>query len=152
MSRATVITDASYCQQTGSAGWAAWVRIDGHFAAIKMSGQPKHPPVNSTFAEIYAALNGIWLAYHHGARDILIQSDCMTVIHLVAGRCKNQDMVKLWRDGMSLMPSANVAARHVKGHNYNKVKDARTYVNDWCDRQAYFQMEKGRDKCRSVKK
>lgn len=149
--KATVITDASFCHQTRAAGWAAWVSIDGHFAAIKMAGATKVKPLNSTFAEIYAALNGIWLAHQHGADTVLIQSDCMTVIHLVAGRCKNTEMVRLWTEAMALIP-VKLTARHVKGHNYGRVKDARTFVNDWCDKQAYFHMEKGRDKCRSAKR
>lgn len=148
---ATAITDASFCHQTRSAGWAAWIRIDGHHAAIKAAGQTKVKPLNSTFAEIYAALNGIWLAHHHGAEAVLIQTDCMTVVHLVNSRCKNVDMVRLWASGRALIPVA-VKARHVKGHNLHKVKDARTFVNDWCDKQAYFHMEQGRDQCRLAKK
>lgn len=145
MTRATVITDASYCQKTGSAGWAAWVRVDDRLEAIRRAGPIKQRPKTSTFAEVYAALNGLWLAIHHGATEVLLQTDCMTVIHLNSGQCKSPELVDLWNRSLARADmQAKVQTKHVKGHNLHRRKDARTWVNDWCDKQARVYMEKGR--------
>ena len=133
--RSTVITDASHCPKTGAAGFGAYIRIDGHPAPFQYSGPLKPPTHSSTFAEVRAALIGIWYAAKLGATDVLIQSDCMTIIHLANGRCKSAGLVALWREAM-LRPDMQVRleARHVKGHI--AIKDARSWVNDWCDKQA----------------
>lgn len=143
MLRATVLTDASYCDKTDSGGFAAWVRVDGIPDAMRYSGPLKSPVKSSTFAEVRAALIGIWYAARAGATHVLIQSDCMTIVHLTHGRCKNPDLVKLWldafaRDDMRVM----IVAKHVKGHG--NIKDARTWVNAWCDDAAKSHMYKER--------
>lgn len=92
-----------------------------------------------------AALNGAWIAARLGAKTVLIQSDCMTVLHLYHRKCRNLRLTQLWEAGLTLPALSSVAlsVRHVKGHNYHKVKDARTYVNEWCDRHAYAAMKSG---------
>lgn len=149
--RATVITDASHCPYTDAGGFGAWIRLDGEANALKYAGPLTGPIGSSTFAEVRAALIGIWYAAKNGATHVLIQSDCMTVIHLTAGRCKNPALVKMWldafaRDDMRVM----VTSRHVKGHG--KIKDARTYVNAWCDINAKLHMNQGRKHARKAQK
>lgn len=147
MTRATVITDASFCATTGAGGWAAWVRLDTIKGPVKQSGCFHERQTSSTFAEVYAALNGIWIARALGATEILLQSDCMTVKHLRDGRCKSPGLVKAWTEalGREDMAGIKVSVRHVKGHNYHRTKDARTFVNDWCDRKAkeHMVMQRG---------
>lgn len=139
MSTATVIVDASFCSRTKAAGWAAWIAHEG--AKIKKSGQFKERPVNSTTAELLAALCGIWFAYQSGARDILVQSDCTAVIGAVQGRGGH---AKQYRDAkLAHFPDASVRAKHVRGHT--KTDDARSYCNRWCDSQAKIEMRKQRD-------
>lgn len=90
-------------------------------------------PQNSTEAERWAAYNGIWLAYHNGARDILVQTDCMSLVTGQHG--------KMARD---MWPEANVRWKHVKGHNLHRVQDRRTWVNNWCDKNAKKEMKRQR--------
>lgn len=144
--RATVITDASFCPNTKSGGWAAWVKGDGGIV-VKRSGALRLCE-NSTHAEVAAAANGCWLAAASGARELLLQSDCMAVIHILRGACKAPLLLETWRllMAMPVMQGVVVTGRHVKGHG--RVKDARTWVNDWCDREARIYMEKGRGNAR----
>lgn len=151
--RATVLTDASYDQRWKVGGWAAWVRSDGDQRPLTMSGVLKGPPIeNSTYAEVMAALNGIWLARNHAhATHLLVQSDCMAVIHLIQGQMKSPGLLQLWATGLGRddMAGVQLVARHVKGHG--QVKDARTYVNAWCDEYARLHMQKARHRAKHRK-
>lgn len=95
-------------------------------------------------AEVMAAANGVWLAAHHGAKIVLIQSDCMAVVDLVNQKVKAERLLEVWAQlhAFELMNGVQVSARHVKGHA--RITDARTYVNHWCDREAGHWMRKGR--------
>lgn len=144
--RATVITDASFCHETRASGWAAWIKLDGG-EAIKTGGRLTSP-INSTMAEVMAAGNGAWLAAKAGATHILLQSDCMAVIHCVKGQAQPGILKTLWQElqEMPVMAGVFVDARHVKGHG--RIHDARTWVNDWCDRVAYQHMDGERARLR----
>ena len=147
--RATVITDASYHPDTKAGGWAAWVKGDGGMV-FRQSG-PLPEAVNSTVAEVMAAANGVFLAANGGATQILLQSDCMAVIHLIQGKTQSPRILEVWARLMSFtcMRGVVVTARHVKGHG--TIKDARTWVNDWCDRHARTHMERMRGNVRKRK-
>ncbi|WP_165375304.1 ribonuclease HI [Roseovarius nitratireducens] len=138
--RATVITDASHCRKTGAGGWAAWIRIDGDDSPIKMSGPLRTVTTRSDEAEIRAALNGIHIARAHGARSVLVQTDCMTVVHLIYGKIRSRSLLKIWNSAVATarVDLVGVSARHVKGHTAKD--DARFFVNRWCDRQARKEM------------
>ena len=153
MTRATVITDASHCPHYDVGGFGAYIRVDGRKDAIKETGPLQGPIGSSTYAEIRAALIGIWFAARAGATHVLLQTDCMTLIHLKHGHCKNPALVKLWRDAFLRddMPDLNnVSTRHVKGHGI--IKDARTWVNAWCDDAAKSHMKQERVKARAYSK
>lgn len=133
---ATVITDASFCDKTKKAGWACWIRIDGIDHPIKRYGSFKEKVRKSTDAEQMAAVNGIFIAMKHGANAFLLQSDCMMVVHLIDGTTKSRDVIDAWnrkiaRAGVLGMP---IRAKHVRGHT--RTRDARSYVNRWCDEKA----------------
>lgn len=144
--RATVITDASFCHRLKAAGWAGWVRIDGQ-PLIKEAGRLT-PCATSTEAEVKAALNGAWVAGRAGATHVLIQSDCMAVLHLINGRTKSPTLRQLWAEfrRLPLCAGLRVTGRHVKGHG--PVIDRRTFVNDWCDREAGYHMRQQREELR----
>lgn len=136
MKYATVITDASFDDRDKSAGWAAWIRIDGHDQPIKRYGSFKDDVDSSTDAEKKAALNGIAIAKSFGADQVLLQTDCMAVVHLLTGFTKKPSVISAWncwieRAGLIGYP---IRAKHVKGHT--RTKDARSYVNRWCDEMA----------------
>jgi ribonuclease HI len=144
--KATVITDASFCPFKSVGAWAAWIRIDGQPDAIKQGGiLPKGKVPDSTVAEVMAAGNGVWLAARAGATHILLQSDCMAVIHLIDKRAKAPRLLALWAEllGMDTLAGVqNIEARHVKGHT--RTADARSYVNRWCDETARNHLRKAR--------
>jgi len=133
---ATVITDASYSDQDNKAGWAAWINIDGLSYPIKKYGSFSSDVNTSTDAEIKAALNGMWIARKYGADAILLQTDCMAVVHLIAGFTKKPNLVSDWNRKIEAagLLGVPIRAKHVKGHT--QTKDARSYVNRWCDTHA----------------
>jgi ribonuclease HI len=133
---ATVITDASFCDKTKKAGWAAWIRIDGIDAPIKRYGSFKGKVKTSTEAEKLAAANGLFIAQSMGADAFLLQTDCMAVVHLVTGFTKQQGLRDEWKRTMAKcgVLGKPLQAKHVKGHT--STKDARSYVNRWCDEMA----------------
>ena len=133
---ATVITDASFCHKTKAAGWAAWIRIDGRKEPIKQYSSFSKKPQNSQEAEIKAAINGAFLAKKNGADAVLIQSDCMAVVDLVNRKTKKPAVIMRWRNWLADAGIADLPmfAKHVKGHT--TVKDARSFVNRWCDAKA----------------
>ncbi|KHQ51138.1 reverse transcriptase-like protein [Mameliella alba] len=136
MTRATVITDASFCDRTKAAGWAAWVRIDGMAEPIKRYGSFSDAVSTSSEAEKKAALNGIWIAAQYGATEILLQSDCLAVVHLIDGTTKKRaplDQWHRWCASIGIL-GLDLKSRHVRGHTSKK--DARSHVNRWCDKHA----------------
>lgn len=142
---ATVIVDASFCQFEKVAGWAGWVRIDGRDEAVKYSG-PLTECTDSTLAEVKAAANGVWLASKAGASHILLQSDCMAVLHVLRGKSRAERLVGVWEE-LRAMPEVEgryLYGKHVKGHG--PIVSVRTYCNDWCDRMARAEMRKLRQK------
>ena len=145
MLKATVISDASHCGHSHVAGWAAWVRVDNFRIPIKGYGTIKGHPPDATVAEMYAALNGIWLATQYGADDILLRTDCMAVVSLVYRRAKSQRMINEWRKalkGAEWLKGIKLEARHVPGHV--KVSNAATFVQDWCDTKSRYAMKEAR--------
>ncbi len=142
MTRATVITDASFCSRTNAGGWAAWIAYDGG-AKGRHSGMFRSRPANSGIAELQAVLNGIWFAYQNGARDILVQTDCMPIVHAVQGIGKGT-YVSMYREAKAVhFPLAAVRAKHVRGHTAKD--DSRSWCNRWADSAAKKQMRKQRE-------
>lgn len=154
MIAATVICDASfYCApQQGRyqyrpkgkhAGWAAWIKGDGGLAVKGYGTIKPHPLMTSAKAEMYAALNGIWLAGQYGATHILVRSDCMTVIHAIQGRLKPHNL-EFWQSCLKQgeLEHLVLTGKHVKGHG--SIVDAATWVNDWCDQKAKHAMRQSR--------
>lgn len=160
--RATVITDASFYApprrggkqaETGVGGWAAWVRVDGFSNPIKGHGVIKAKDLrSSTEAELYAALNGIWLAAKHGGRKILLRTDCMAVIHLTKGLSNSARLNQIWHTALDEHDLRELAidTAHVKGHG--PIFDAASWVNDWCDQKSKLAMRKARrgEVCQTV--
>lgn len=137
--RATVIADASFCSRTKAGGWAVWVAYDGG-AKGRHAGQFRSRPPNSGTAELQAVLNGIWIAYQKGARDILVQTDCMAVVHAVKGVGGYAVAYRAAR--VAYFPDAAIRAKHVRGHT--TVADARSYCNRWADAEAKKHMREQR--------
>lgn len=147
MVRATVICDASWCPNTRSGGWACWVNInydDGGHSRVTRSGIFRHRARSSNHAEQMACLNGIFLAYSYGARDILVQTDCLNLVTSQGSTTHPKSMREYEDAHNKYWSDANITWRHVKGHNLGTVQDRRTWVNDWCDKNAKRMMRKQR--------
>lgn len=133
--RATVITDASWCPRSGAGGWAAWITFDGG-RRIKQGGAFHRAPANSSEAEMWASLNGVAIAGRNGATHVLLQTDCMDVVHKIKSR--NKKAIYFSRKyGVT-----NVYAKHVKGHTTHV--EPRYYCNRWCDKTAKHHMRQQR--------
>lgn len=132
----TVISDASLCHETKAGGWAVWVRVDGGIR-IQQAGPFKRRPDNATEAELWAAINGLTIAYKAGATEVLLQTDSLNVVQMVQ-RNKQSFTGHLRRLGIKL----RVRAKHVKGHT--RVQDARSHCNRWCDKEARRHMKQQR--------
>jgi ribonuclease HI len=138
--RATVITDASHCSRTKAGGWAAWIAYDGGNKG-RHAGAFRERPQDSGIAELQAVFNGLWIAYNAGARDILVQTDCMSVVHAIKGMGPYAELYRAAR--REYFPDAAIRSRHVKGHS--GIQDSRSYCNRWCDAEAKRHMRKQRD-------
>lgn len=142
--RATVITDASYCPNTRSGAYGAWITMDSDGLTplrIRKSGRLQGLPDHAAHAELLAALTGVWYAVQAGARIILLQTDNQQVVEILNGRGKiaSNKLIRIY--GMiknEHFGDVKISARHVKGHTTKQ--DARSFVNRWCDEQAGIHM------------
>ena len=144
MKWATVLTDASYCPRTQIAGWAGWIKIDGQ-EAIRRYGPLKATKVaGSAEAEMYAVLNGIWIALQAGAEAILVRTDCDAVIKAATISGGRGKLGKLWHEATQRpdLKPARLEFRHIKGHG--EIKCRASWVNDWCDKHAKKAMKEAR--------
>lgn len=176
MTRATIISDASYDHRADVAAWAGWVRADGRSARM-FSAPIKRKIANSTQAEICAIANTLAAADAAGLIDdgmeVMLQSDCTValgwVLKLVPGvtERRHADSVAVTKvrkqKGMIGIPTeaaaviAKIAAargliitvRHVRGH---KAGDGRQYVNRLVDKAArkHVRTERARPKPKAV--
>lgn len=143
MIRATSITDASLCHEGRGSGWAAWVRVDGWNVPIQRSGWFKDRPTDINYAEMMAALNGVWLAANVGqASAVLIRTDSMATIQAASGVHRTYGpwwQAELTRHGLG---SLTITTKHVKGHT--REIDRASWVNRWCDKMAGRAMKEQR--------
>lgn len=135
MKRATVITDASWCPETKVGGWACWIAADGVSSQGFSGPIPDRVVDSSGQAELFAAGVGVKIALENfGASQILLQSDCLQVEHVLRDPAKRS---QYFPQGVRLH------FRHVKGHT--KHEGARFWVNRWCDKHAKGHMREARD-------
>lgn len=150
MTRATINTDASWCPQTRSGGWAVWISIDGG-VKVKRSGIFKARARDAQHAEQMACMNGLWLAAGRGVSHALVQTDCLALVQ-TSGRghgSKQNNEFMAARD--EHWPNMHVRWKHVKAHA-KRITTARQWVNDWCDREAKAHMREQRKQTSRQKK
>lgn len=135
----TVFCDASFCPETGAAGWAGWVKYGADGDTLRCSGRLEHCP-NSTEAEKLAIVETVKKAqlvhvdFHK--KVVIIQSDCLSAI----GVLENNRVIE--RMLLSEQPEV-IKLKHVKGHQGHKCR--RSSVNTWCDREARRKMREARN-------
>jgi ribonuclease HI len=145
----TIIADASFCPDTGKAGYGFW--IASQRGKMGGDGVLKGIVENNIAAEIMALLNAL-----HAARkselvlqndSVLLQTDCQPAIDAL--RRQRQSITE---QEMNLVAhyesfceehSLHIRLKHVKGHSDKE--DARYVVNNICDRKARRNMRQARD-------
>lgn len=134
----TINTDASFSPQTNIGGYAFYIVCD-HFK-VRKSGKFKNKPKNSLDAEIMAIGN----AFHHllnrndlpKTKWLIVNTDCTYAINSIRNSIpgRSKEVFILWQKLISKVESKKNKFRHVKAHSGKD--DARSYVNEWCDKEA----------------
>lgn len=150
----TINTDASHHPDHKIGGYAYYI-ICNHFKIMK-SGVFKVKPKNSTEAETMCIGNAL---AHLAKMDLpkttflVINTDSKHSIGNIE-RCYNPLSEKvngIWQKVINKTGSTRNEFRWVRAHS--KVKDARSYANEWCDFNAKKQMRKAvRKKKRNEKR
>lgn len=142
--RVTIVTDASYCHQTGASGYGVWVasnRGSSEFGGI-LSDIP-----GSNEAEYVGIARGIYHAMESGIAKpgdyILIQNDFTEAVNYLSGRndgptCGKKFEVKQWILSIAAKYRLTLEYRHIKGHS--GVRDSRSRAQRKCDKRAYREM------------
>ena len=146
----TINTDASFSKLYQKGTYAFWI-VSNH-GRITRSGTLRKPcsrPEVAEFKCIINAMHKLAESNWEGITRVIINTDCLNVIHLMQG---NKKMIKRWRllswghdllvkyDDMmlsykeSFLKDATIEHRHVKSHVSTDSK--KQWVNDWCDKEA----------------
>jgi ribonuclease HI len=150
----TVMSDASFCPQTKSAGWGVWIKSQRGF--FEGGGNFKTAADTSSDAEAMAISIAAFLAFRQGIAvegdTVLVQTDCMMVVNLMNDIWDGKRKFKRKLTGYSKAikytldlvrkNKCKLVVRHVKGHAPGLA--GRNYVNEICDKHAKFAMKKQR--------
>lgn len=132
----TINTDASFFPNEKVGGYAFYIVCD--FFKIKKSGVLKNP-INSGEAERQSIANALYTLVYGCEKfevdSIILNTDFKAIIKEV----KNpRDTVVLITNLIEKLKkktkATNFEIRHVKAHS--GISDARSFVNEWCDREA----------------
>lgn len=148
----TVNTDASYCPIQKVGGYAFWIKCD--LGTIAKSGAIKTPE-NAQDCEIKAVANAVYVLENSTFNNgnialVVINSDCKKMFPLIgkksqhaAGRSIANAISRIRKKNKNITSAKKIySLRHVKAHN--GTADKRSWVNDWCDRQAKIAMQSQR--------
>ena len=144
----TINTDASFCPLTKVGGYAFYI-VCNQFK-IQKAGEFKTLPKSSIEAETMCIGNAIATLLSQELPNqvnyIIINTDCLNAIHSITmGGGKVYGKVRKLKNKIKRVSKANkLEFRHVKAHN--GTPDARSWVNDWCDKEAKKYMRKARKK------
>lgn len=145
----TINTDASFNGTYKKGGYAFYI-VCNEFK-IQKSGAFRVDPQNPEEAEIMAIGNAITTLLLRPdlpkAKFLIINSDCMNGMNKI--KKANRGGLPRKVSGMknklvSHLGNPKFEFRHVKAHNGHP--DARSWVNDWCDREAKKHMRASVDK------
>lgn len=146
----TIIADASYCPETGKAGYGFWIASQrGKHGG---DGILESHVGNNIAAEMMALLNALHVAVRRGLvqqkDSVLLQTDCQPAIDAFKARRVNitaqETELVSWYKEFIASNELHMRLKHVKGHTKNE--DARFVVNNICDRKARRNMRLARDK------
>jgi ribonuclease HI len=151
--RVTIISDASYCQDSRAAGYGFWIACE---RGKRGGGGAMRTEVEcSNAAEAMALVNSLTVAISYQlVQDgdfVLLQTDSQAAIDAFEGR-RHNSMTRGEREAVKLLRqlrsehSLSVAFRHVKGHT-NRA-EARYVTNNLCDQRAKAGLREARARVR----
>lgn len=133
----TLFVDASYYERTNAAAWGMYAI--SHIDRLIFSSRFKTPITDSTQAEFAGVANALGVTLAHplaaGARVILLQCDCQSVLNFIEAR-ESRRYPHIMAHILGLLDKYGVELqlRHVRGHSGTDAP--RTYCQDQCDRYA----------------
>lgn len=144
----TIISDASYCDTSGCAGFGSWVACE---RGRKAYGSTIKRATNSGVAEAMGICNALAFALRDGlvrkGDYVLIQCDALDGIRIVKGESLvapiREEVYKWFKETIETF-KLKTEFRHVKGHS--KVADNRSQAQRKCDALAYNYMAKARSR------
>ncbi len=145
----TINTDASFTHKFNRGSFAMW--IVSNQGRLKQGGMLKQEMKTPWEAEMQAIVNAIyvlrglpWINVHR----VICNTDCLNAIHLFQNDVReiryhsllNKRSKKIVKRFISVSGPFRgmIEFRHVKAHSGKD--DARSYVNEWLDREAKFHM------------
>lgn len=146
----TINTDASFNQQYKVGGYAFYIICD--LFKIQKSGAFKKEPKTAMDAEMMCMANALHTLFTQkelpSTKWIIINSDCLGSFNHIKRRSKHNTgkyVAKILRkirlrsvNNQGVLPK--ISFRHVKAHN--GTPDSRSFVNNWCDKEANKWMKK----------
>ena len=148
----TINTDASYSHRHKRGSYAFWIISNqGKIARSGMLKRICHRPEVAEFMCIINAIHALSISGWVNIEKVVINTDCLNVIHLLVGR---NFEIRQYRLGFgkqyvakfkqivnnSTLKSIPKNIRHIKSHQ--EIKTPKQWVNDWCDREAKLQINK----------
>lgn len=135
----TINTDASYHPEHKVGGYAFYIICD--LFKIQKGGMFKVHPKNAMEAEMMCMANAVHIVLHQKELPefdlVIINSDCLFAFQRI-GKKSNSPIGKkialLLRDLRKRTNFKKYELRHVKAHS--GVQDKRSFVNEWCDKEA----------------
>lgn len=148
----TINTDASFHPKLKYGAYAFWAVCED-FKILK-SGVFRKKCINSDDAEAKCIINALTviLKAHTKIKKIIVNTDSLNAIAYLSNDKYHVKRYRLYHSKMNqfstmlndLKSEYNkkciIEFRHVKAHS--TIKDKRSYVNEWCDREAKKQMRK----------
>lgn len=143
----TINTDASFSHRYKRGAYAYWIKGD-NFSA-RDSGMFKQELPSASIAELLAfekalqVINAEIPKEYRGAVLLHVNTDCVFVIRILEGTSlnKNPKYKMIIKAVAHVASEYKIIARHVKAHT-DDLSEARTWVNDWCDKAAKAEMGK----------
>lgn len=140
----TINTDASFYAKQKVGGWAFYIRYGN--VVLRQSGPFKVPPKSSLDAEIQCIANAVYYLLKQDLplvrKYIIINGDCTYAFQRIGKKSNHpvgREIAKMLKElrrrtasDLTKVPKCDF--RYVQAHN--GTPDARSWVNDWCDRGA----------------
>ena len=144
----TINTDASFSHNHKRGSFAFWI-VSNRFKILK-AGIIRKTVLRPEMAEAMCIINALHILCNENLDDvtrIIINTDCLNAVYILRN---DKEQIRKYRLkwGLELRDTFNkrykhikskIEFRHVKAHS--GVQDARSYVNEWCDRNAKLQLK-----------